>query len=99
MDRKLNTAKNIAKNKNIKNWQTLEISDVKNKRFSIMSPSNKKISFGQFPYSGSGTFIDHKDEKIKRAWQSRHSKIKDKDGKLAHLNPESASYYSWHILW
>ncbi len=98
MDRQLSKAKAIAKKKNIKNWETLEISKVKNKRFSIMSPSGKKINFGLWPFSGKGAFIDHQDETIKTAWKARHSKILN-DGKPAYKNVESPEYYSWNLLW
>jgi hypothetical protein len=95
---KLAQAKKIAKEKNIKNWETLKVSSAKDKRFSIISPEGKKINFGQFPFKGEGTFIDHNDEQLKRAWQARHSKIM-KDGKPAYLNKESPEFYSWNLLW
>jgi hypothetical protein len=97
-DYKLEKAKLTAKNKNIENWETLEISKAKNKRFSIKSSEGKIINFGQFPYNGKGTFLDHGDTKIKDAWRARHSKIL-KDGKLAYKNKLSPEYYSWNILW
>ena len=98
MDRLLNKARKIAKDKNIINWQTLEISEAKNKRFSIMSPSGKKINFGLWPFK-QGTFLDHQDTKIRDAWRARHSKILLKDKTLAYKNKESPEYYSWSILW
>jgi hypothetical protein len=98
MDRLLSEAKKKAKSIEIVNWETLEPSKAKDKRFSIISPSGKKINFGLFPFKGKGSFLDHKDIKIKEAWQARHRKIM-KDGKPAYLNKESADYYSWNILW
>jgi hypothetical protein len=98
MNRFLSDAKKVAKSKNIVNWDTLEISKAKDKRFSIISPNGKKINFGLYPFKGQGTFLDHKDEKIKDAWRARHSKIM-KDGKPSYLNKESPEYYSWNILW
>lgn len=97
-DRKLLLAKIIAKEKGIDNWDTLEISDAKNKRFSIISPDGNKINFGLYPFKGKGTYIDHLDENIRDAWRARHSKIL-KDGKPAYMNPESPEFYSWNILW
>ena len=88
----------IAKKKNIKNWETLDVAEAKSKRFSIISPSGKKINFGLWPFSGEGTYIDHRDNKIREAWRARHSKIL-KDGKPAYLDKESPEYYSWHLLW
>lgn len=98
MDRKISLVKEIGKQKNITNINTLEISKAKNKRFSIISPSGKKINFGLFPFKGKGAFIDHKDTKIKEAWKARHSKITI-DGKPAYLNKESPEYYSFNLLW
>ena len=98
MDRLLSKTKAIAKAKNIQNWQTLNIATAKDKRFSIMSPSGKKINFGLFPFSGEGAFIDHKNDKLREAWRARHSKIL-KDGKPAYLDKESPEYYSWNLLW
>jgi hypothetical protein len=95
---KLQEAKVIAKNKKIENWETLNISKAKNKRFSIKSPSGKLINFGLWPFKGEGTFLDHKDIKIRDAWRARHIKIL-KDGKKAYENKESPEYYSWNILW
>jgi len=98
MDRLLNKAKAIAKSKNIVNWQTLDISKAKNKRFSIKSPNGKLINFGLWEFKGKGTFLDHGDIKIRDAWRARHSKIL-KDGKKAYEDKESPEYYSWNILW
>ena len=97
-DRGLKKAKEIAKWTNIENWNTLKVSKAKNKRFSIISPKGKLINFGVWPYSRYGTYIDHWDDKIRKAWRARHSKIL-KDGKPAYKNPESPEYYSWNILW
>lgn len=96
-DRKLNIVKNIAKNKGIKNWDTINISNVKNKRFSIITPNNKKIHFGLYPYKN-GTYIDHKNKILRKNWRARHIKIL-KDNKPAYLNKESPEYYSWNLLW
>jgi hypothetical protein len=98
MDRLLNKAQKIAKSKNIVNWNTLEIAKAKDKRFSIISPSGKKINFGLYPFKGQGTFIDHGDIKIRDAWRARHSKIL-KNGKKAYEDKESPEYYNWNILW
>ena len=97
MDRKLKQAKQIAKSKEL-NYESLQISLAKDKRFAIRSPSNKLINFGLWPFSGDGAFIDHGDEKLKENWRKRHSKIMRK-GSPAYLDPESPEYYSWRILW
>ncbi len=96
MYRKLSVVKRIAKELGIKG--KLEVSNKTNKRFMITLDDNSVIHFGQWLYKGRGAFIDHHDNKIKSAWQARHSKIM-KDGEPAYLNPNSAEYYSWHLLW
>jgi hypothetical protein len=103
-DRKLPVAKKIARSIGADvgariAWQSLEISDRAGKRFKIKTPSGKLVHFGQWPYNGQGTFIDHKDPDIRRAWKARHEKIKLKSGESAYLNKESPSYYAYHILW
>ena len=96
MYRKLSVVKRIAKDLGIKG--KLEISDRKNKRFMITLDDGTNIHFGQYPYKGRGAFIDHHDEKIKSAWQARHSKVM-LNNEPAYLNPNSPEYYSWHLLW
>ena len=96
MYHKLATVRRIAKELGING--TIENSDRTNKRFMITLTNGKVIHFGLWPYNGRGAFIDHKDEKIKSAWQKRHSKIM-KDGEPAYLNIYSPSYYNWNLLW
>jgi hypothetical protein len=95
MDRQLLKVQKIARTKGL---PEVSLSKAAGKRFSVKSPSGKVLNFGQWPFSGKGTFIDHGDEKIKAAWQARHSKIM-RDGKPAYLNKESPEYYSWNLLW
>jgi hypothetical protein len=94
-DRKIKEARAKAKKEGIKG--EIYLSKAKNKRFAIMV-DDKIINFGVWPYAGKGTYLDHKDDKIREAWRSRHSKIL-KDGKPAYLNKNSPEYYSWRILW
>ena len=96
MNRKLSTVSAIARKKGING--KIEVSHRENKRFKITLSNGKIIHFGVWPYSAKGTFIDHHDEKIRRAWRARHSKIM-KDGLVAYKNKASPEYYSWHLLW
>lgn len=70
-------------------------SNAKNKRFYVIY-KGKRINFG---LEGGSTFIDHKDPKKRKAWRARHSKIKDKEGRLVHKLKTSADFWSWNILW
>ena len=91
-------AKKIAKRKKIQNWETLKVSTVKDKRFSIVGPDGNLINFGLWPYKGEGAFLDHNDVDIRDAWRKRHGKIMRGD-KLAYKDKSSPEYYSWNILW
>lgn len=95
MNRKLQIVRNIAKKKGI--IGEINISKAKGKRFQIIV-NNKTINFGLWPYNGHGAFIDHHDEKIRKAWKARHQKIL-KDGKPAYKNKLSPEYYSYNLLW
>ncbi len=96
--RRINRIRQIARDMGIQNWNTIKASTRDNKRAMIISPTKKLIHFGQYPYD-KGTFIDHGDTKIRDAWRKRHMKIKNKDGNLVYKDPESASYYSFNLLW
>lgn len=99
MDRKLKQARDIALSKGIiKTAEQLQISKAKNKRFVIITNDGKRINFGVWTFTGSGTYLDHRDDKIRASWRARHSKIM-KAGKPAYLDKTSPEYYSWNILW
>lgn len=95
-DRGLSKVIAIAKKKNIKG--NIEISDREGKRFKITLPNGKIIHFGAYPYA-KGTFLDHSDESIRRAWRARHKRIIGSDNRPVYLNKMSPSYYSWNLLW
>jgi len=94
-DRKLMIVRAIAKKKGFK--EEIFLSRAKDKRFAVLV-DGKIINFGLYPYKGKGTYIDHKDDKLKEAWQARHRKIM-KDGKPAYLNRNSADFWAWNLLW
>jgi hypothetical protein len=56
----------------------------------------KKINFGS---NTRNTFVDHKDEKKRKAWRARHSKIKLKSGEVAFKVKTQPEYWSWTLLW
>lgn len=70
-------------------------SKTKNKRFYVVY-NNKIINFGS---KNGSTFIDHNDEKKRKAWLARHMKIKDKQGELVYKLKSSPSYWSLNLLW
>lgn len=71
------------------------ISNAKGKRLYVVY-KGRRINFG---LDGGSTFIDHRDEKKRKAWRARHSKIRNKEGRLVHKLKTSPDYWSWHILW
>jgi len=72
----------------------LKNSERKGKRFVILmsKPKPHKHHFGAKPFD-KGTYIDHKDDKIKKAWYARHKKDKNFNNKM------SGIYYSRYLLW
>ena len=73
----------------------LQLSPNKSKRFYVVF-EGKKIHFGS---KGGKTFIDHGDEKKRKAWYARHSKILLKDGTRAMDNKHSPAFWSARLLW
>lgn len=83
---------------------TYEKSDKKNKKLMTVV-NNKTIHFGQLPYehfkdkTGIWSKLDHGDEKRRKNYRTRHSKIKNKEGQFVINNPLSPAYHSFNILW
>lgn len=81
------------------------LSDKKDKKlFTIVN--GKKIYFGdsnyQHYYDKTGLLAkstNHLDEKRKKSYLARASKIKDKAGNLTVNNPSSANYHALRLLW
>lgn len=97
-DRGLSKARKRALDlKLIKKPEEIQISHLRQKRFTVYLPSGKKIHFGIWP-PAFGTFLDHNDSKKRAAYRARHGKIL-RDGKKAYLDPESPAYWSWNVLW
>jgi len=84
-----------------------EKSKSKNKKYSVITPSGKKINFGDKRYeqfedtTGLGLYshLDHKDKKRKESYCSRAMGIKNKNNKFTYNDPASANYYSVRLLW
>ena len=84
-----------------------EVSNQKNKKYSVITPSGKKIHFGDKRYehykdtTGLGVYshLDHNDKERRKRYRRRHSNILLKDGTPAYKNKEQPSYYSYNYLW
>ena len=67
----------------------------KNKRFYVLY-DDKYIHFGS---KKGKTFIDHNDDKKRKAWKARHKKIINKYGVPFYKIKTSPEFWSWHLLW
>lgn len=84
-----------------------EKSTRKGKKYSVITPSGKKIHFGassmeQYKDStGLGLYshLNHGDKKRRKSYLARAKGIKNKNGNLTWKDKESANYYSVHYLW
>lgn len=72
----------------------LKKSNKPDKRY-VMEFANKKVHFGQSldTIKGKGTYLEHKDDKIKQNWIARH-KVRENWNK-----PDTAGALSKHLLW
>lgn len=82
-------------------------SDRKDKKYSVLTPSGRKIYFGD-PNSqqwkdstglGVYTHLNHNDPKRRRSYLARAGGIRNKAKELTKDNPEYANYYSIRYLW
>ena len=83
------------------------ISQKKNKKYDVITPNGKLISFGDKRYEQfkdrtglkEFSYLDHKDPERRKKYLSRAKGIRDKEGNLTYLNPESPNYYAVKYLW
>ena len=71
------------------------VSKAKDKRLFVVY-KGKRINFGS---KHGETFFDHQDQKKRQAWLARHTKIRLKDGRLAHKVKTQPSFWASAILW
>ena len=76
--------------------ESLDYSTHKNKKYVATLPSGKRIHFGSSQYAD---YLTHKDKERRDRYLARAKKIKNKQGELTYTNPESANYWSVHLLW
>ena len=62
----------------------------------VTLPSGKKVHFGSTKYAD---YLTHKDKDRGDKYLARATKIKNKQGELTYNNPESANFWSVHLLW
>ena len=71
------------------------ISHNMNKRYYVIY-NERKINFGS---KHGHTYIDHRNNDIRRAWIARHSKIKNHNNQYVINLKTSASFWSYRLLW
>ena len=83
-----------------------EKSNLKGKKYSVITPSGKKIHFGDssmqhFKDKALGLYshLDHNDSIRRKNYLARAKGIKNKKGELTWKDKESPNYYSVHFLW
>ena len=87
------------------NGYDYQISNKPNKKLKVVV-NNKTIHFGDSRYEHyfdkTGLLdkkLNHNDDIRRANYLKRAKGIKDKNGELTYLNPESATYHAVRILW
>ena len=76
--------------------ESLDYSTRKNNKYVTTLSSGKKVHFGSSQYPD---YLIHQDKDRRDRYLSRAKKIKNKQGELTYNNPESANFWSVHLLW
>ena len=76
--------------------ESLDYSTRKNNKYMVTLKSGKKVHFGSSKYED---YLTHKDKDRRDKYLARATKIKNKQGELTYNNPESANFWSVHLLW
>ena len=86
----------------------VELSDRKNKKYKILV-NGSWVHFGDKRYEHYKTslliptkyhvYAEHHDEIRRDRYLKRAEKIKDKQGNLTYLDPQSPNYWSVRLLW
>ena len=82
------------------------ISTRKNKKYSVVTPKDKVVHFGdkrfsQYKDSVLGVYsnLDNNDPVRRRSYRRRARGIKNRQGKAVFQDKESPAYYSYNFLW
>ena len=76
--------------------ESLDYSTRKNNKYMVTFKSGKKVHFGSTKYAD---YLTHKDKERRDKYLTRATKIKNKQGELTYNDPESANFWSVHLLW
>ena len=90
------SSKKLTRNAKKLGAESLDYSTRKNNKYVATLPSGKKIHFGSPNYPD---YLIHQDKERRDKCLARATKIKNKSGDLTYNNPESANFWSVHLLW
>ena len=76
--------------------ESLDYSTRKNNKYMVILKSGKKVHFGSSKYED---YLTHKDKERREKYLTRATKIKNKQGELTYIDPESANFWSVNLLW
>ena len=76
--------------------ESLDYSTRKINKYMATLKSGKKVHLGSSKYED---YLTHKDKDRRDKYLARATKIKNKQGELTYNNPESANFWSVHLLW
>ena len=76
--------------------ESLDYSTRKINKYMVTLKSGKKVHFGSSKYED---YLTHKDKDRRDIYLARATKIKNKQGELTYNIPESANFWSVHLLW
>ena len=76
--------------------ESLDYSTRKNNKYMVVLKSGKKVQFGLSKYED---YLTHKDKERREKYLTRATKIKNKQGELTYIDPESANFWSVNLLW
>jgi len=65
------------------------------KKYMVTLKNGNKINFGDQRYED---YLQHQDWKRRIRYRRRASKIRDKEGELTYKDPNSANFWSYHLL-
>ena len=66
------------------------------KKYKVTLQDGTTLDFGDKRHQD---FLIHKNDEKRLKYRNRASKIKNKNNELTHLNPKSANFWSFNILW
>ena len=76
--------------------ESLDYSTRKINKYMATLKSGKRVHFGSSKYED---YLTHKDKDRRDKYLARATKIKNKQGELTYNIPESANFWSVHLLW